>query len=119
MAATSIVNAALEPEVYDLIEVLQKMGAKINIVSSATIMIEGVTNLSPVNHAIIPDRLEAGTLLIATAITGGSIALPQARADHLDLVLYKLEEMGHSVTIGENGRGVWFKATKTPRAVSF
>lgn len=116
---TSIVNAALEPEVYDLIEVLQKMGAKINIVSSATIMIEGVTNLSPVNHAIIPDRLEAGTLLIATAITGGSIALPQARADHLDLVLYKLEEMGHSVTIGENGRGVWFKATKTPRAVSF
>ena len=45
--------------------------------------------------------------------------MPQARADHLDLVLYKLDEMGHSITVGEHGSGVWFKATKSPRAVSF
>ena len=116
---TSIINAALEPEVYDLITVLQKMGAKINVVAPATIIIEGVSHLDPVQHAIMPDRLEAGALLIATAITGGNIALPQARADHLDLVLYKLEEMGHSITRGENNKGIWFKATQTPRAVSF
>ncbi|MCL5875898.1 MAG: UDP-N-acetylglucosamine 1-carboxyvinyltransferase [Candidatus Dependentiae bacterium] len=116
---TTIINAALEPEVYDLIEVLQKMGAQITVTAPATITIEGVSQLHPISHAIIPDRLETGTLLIATAITGGTITLPQARADHLDLVLYKLDEMGHTITIGSNNIGIMLQATQTPKAVSF
>ncbi|MCL5876156.1 MAG: UDP-N-acetylglucosamine 1-carboxyvinyltransferase [Candidatus Dependentiae bacterium] len=116
---TTIINAALEPEVYDLIEVLQKMGACISVNAPATIVIEGVSELHPIAHAIIPDRLEAGTLLIATAVTGGIITLPHARADHLDLVLYKLDEMGHTITIGHNNTGITLQATKAPKAVSF
>lgn len=116
---TTIINAALEPEVFDLIAVLQKMGARITVSAPATIVITGVSRLEPVQHEIMPDRLEAGALLIATAITGGTISLPHAYADHLDLVLYKLQEMGHTITIGDNGRGVMLEATKSPRAVSF
>ncbi len=116
---TTIINAALEPEVFDLIEVLQKMGAHITVNAPATIIIEGVQELHPISHAIIPDRLEAGTLLIATAVTGGKIVLPQARADHLDLVLYKLDEMGHSIDIGQNNVGITLRATQAPKAVSF
>ena len=116
---THIINAALEPEVYDLITILQKMGAHISVTQPATIIIEGVTRLAAVEHAIIPDRLEAGALLIAAAITGGEINLPRARADHLDLVLLKLEEMGHIIKVGADGWGIYLKATSVPRAVSF
>ncbi len=116
---TRIINAALEPEVFDLIAVLAKMGARIGIQPPATIEIHGVDHLQPIEHAIIFDRLEAGSLLIAAAITQGEIALPQAPAHSLQLVLHKLEEMGHSIKVGDNGVGVWFKATLYPRAVSF
>ncbi len=64
---TTIINAALEPEVFDLIAVLRKMGAKITIEAPATIVIEGVSSLQPIEHAIIPDRLEAGALLIGSS----------------------------------------------------
>lgn len=116
---THIINAALEPEVYDLIDVLRKMGAQIEITQPASIIITGVKKLQPVNHAIIPDRLEAGSLLLAAAITGGEINLPTARADHLDIVLYKLEQMGHAITVGNNGQGIALRATQEPQAVSF
>ena len=116
---TEIVNAALEPEVFDLVTVLRKMGAQISYEMPATIRIEGCSNLQPIEHAIMFDRLEAGTLLLAAAATGGEISLPQAPADSMELFLEKLYEMGHQVTIGAGGCGVHFKATKTPKAVSF
>lgn len=116
---TTIVNAALEPEVMDLITVLRKMGAKIDILPPATIVIEGVSALSPIEHEIIMDRLEAGALLLAAAITGGEIYLPQAPAYAMDVFLEKLREMGHMVEVGENDRGIRLRATKTPKAVSF
>lgn len=116
---TTIINAAIEPEVLDLITVLRKMGAKITVEAPATISIEGVTSLQSIEHAIIPDRLEAGALLLAAAITGGSIHLPQAHAYSMDVFLLKLEEMGHEIIIGPQGIGVTLKATKEPRAVSF
>nr|AEY79929.1 UDP-N-acetylglucosamine enolpyruvyl transferase [uncultured bacterium] len=116
---TRIINAALEPEVLDLIKALQKMGAQINIFPTAVIEIQGVDHLNPIEHAVMYDRLEAGTLLLAAAATGGSIHLPEAPASSLELFLMKLEEMGHSITLGAQGVGVVFKATLNPRAISF
>lgn len=116
---TFIVNAALEPEVYDLITVLTKMGAQIAVHAPAVIEIEGVQALSPVEHAIMPDRLEAGTLLLAAAATRGSIVIPDAPAYALDVFLDKLSEMGHSIAVGTDGVGVALVATDSPRAVSF
>lgn len=116
---TKIINAALEPEVLDLICVLRNMGAKIAILPPATIEIEGVSSLQPIEHAIMYDRLEAGALLLAAAITGGEIYLPQAQANMLDLFLMKLEEMGHYIEVGQQGMGIRLKATADPRAVSF
>jgi UDP-N-acetylglucosamine 1-carboxyvinyltransferase len=121
---TVIINAALEPEVFDLIEVLTKMGAKIEYLKGATLRIRGVSKLKPVSHTIIPDRLEAGALLLAAAITGGEISLPQARADHMDLFLEKLKEMGHTVITGTNAtidfpyRGIKLLATPYPQPVN-
>ena len=98
-----------------LIAVLRKMGAKITIEAPATIVIEGVTSLQPIDHAIIPDRLEAGALLLAAAITGGSIHLPQAHAYSMDVFLLKLEEMGHEIIVGPQGIGISLKATQEPK----
>ena len=97
---TRIVNAALEPEVLDLVKVLQKMGARITILPPATIEIEGVDELHPIEHEVMYDRLEAGALLLAAAITGGEISLPQAPAYAMDIFLMKLQEMGHSIEVG-------------------
>lgn len=114
-----IVNAALEPEVLDVITVLQKMGAQIDIMPPAMIRIRGVKNLRPVDHEIIYDRLEAGSLLIAGAITLGDVYLPDAQVYNMELFLMKLEEMGHTVIVGKDGKGVRLQATKNPKAVSF
>lgn len=117
---TTIINAALEPEVLDLIEVLKKMGAKINISSSSTIEIEGVGSLNSVEHTIMPDRLEAGSLLLAAAVTGGDIFIQNANANDLDVFLLKLEEMGHTIIIGDDGKtGIRLVSTKYPKSVSF
>ncbi len=116
---TAIINAALEPEVLDLISILLKMGANICAQAPATIIIEGVTTLSPVEHTIVSDRLEAGALLLAAAITGGSIHVAHAVATDMDVFLLKLEEMGHEIIIGSHGKGISLKATANPQAVSF
>ena len=116
---TRIINAALEPEVFDLISVLRKMGAIIEVQPPATIEITGVTSLSPIDHAVMLDRLEAGTLILAAAITGGEITLPDAPAASMTVFLSLLEEMGHSITSGSRGIGIAFRATTAPRAVSF
>jgi len=114
---TQIVNAAIEPEVLDLIAALKQMGAKIDIISPATIVITGVDQLNPIIHTVMNDRLEAGTLLLAAAVTGGEIVIRNMSSDHLDVFLFKLEEMGHIVKTYDDI--IAFKATKYPRAVSF
>ncbi len=116
---THIINAALEPEVVNLIEMLQKMGAAIEVKAPNTIEVEGVTTLKAVSLNVIPDRLEAGSLLLAAAITGGSISLPTARPDHLDVFLLKLQQMGHTIERGQNNVGISLQATDRPQAVSF
>jgi UDP-N-acetylglucosamine 1-carboxyvinyltransferase len=116
---THIINAAIEPEVMDLVSALKKMGAHIEVQAPATIVIEGVRTLHPIEHEIMPDRLEAGALLLAAAVTKGEIYLPQAQVSALDVFLLKLEQMGHTITTGSNGIGIRLKATDEPRAVSF
>jgi UDP-N-acetylglucosamine 1-carboxyvinyltransferase len=125
LSETVIVNASFEPEVLDLISVLSKMGTKITCIQGSCISIVGTKNLRPVSHYVIPDRLEAGTLLLAAAVTGGEVKLPNARADHLDVFLEKLSEMGHNVTIATNPdqdfilQGIELQATNNPIAVHF
>jgi len=103
---TYVINAALEPEVLNHIAALQQMGARITIQAPATITIEGGASLSPIQHTIIPDRIEAGTLLLAAAATGGSITIPNAPAHSMDAFLEKLRHVGHVVEVGSDGVGV-------------
>ncbi len=121
LGTTRIINAAIEPEILDLLEALKKMGVSIAITAHATIEIEGRTSFSPIDHVLVYDRLEAGSLLLAAAITGGELDLPHAPVDSMDVFLAKLEEMGHSlqITHGPQGKGISFKATSRPQAVSF
>ena len=116
--ATKVINASCEPEVLNLIAALTKMGAKITVEAPATITVEGVVTLNPIEHTIMCDRLEAGSLLIAAAATGGEIYIPNADAHVLDVFLLKLQEMGHAITVGENGKGIHLKSTQFPQAVS-
>jgi UDP-N-acetylglucosamine 1-carboxyvinyltransferase len=96
---TFIENASFEPEVIDLASVLKKMGASIKI-SDRTIMVKGRENLCPISHSIVPDRLEAGSFLLAVCATGGSLLLPNARASHLRVVLDTLKNMGNKIREG-------------------
>lgn len=114
-----IINAALEPEILDLIVVLKKMGARIKIVAPAMIQIDGVELLQPIEHTVIPDRLEAGSLLVAAALTGGDIYIKDAVVKDMDLFLMKLEEMGHTIICGKRGTGVRIKGSRMAQAVSF
>jgi UDP-N-acetylglucosamine 1-carboxyvinyltransferase len=115
---TTIINAALEPEITDLIALLSKMGASISVEVPATIHIDGGVRLRPVEYEVMPDRLEAGSLLLAAAITGGSLSLPNARPETMDLFLAKLEEMGHHIEVNSSGIGINFTATQNPQSVS-
>lgn len=115
----TIVNAALEPEVLDLIKVLKKMGANITIEPGAIINVKGASWLRPAVHEILPDRLEAGAILLATALLGGRVSIPNAQADAMDIVLDKLDEMGHAIKVGANFKGIEIIASKNPKAVSF
>ena len=100
---TLIENAAKEPEVEELARVLNKMGAQISGAGSDVITIDGVDDLHPVDHAIIADRIEAGTLLVAAAITGGDILVQHAVPEHLEPVLQKLRATGCTVTVESDG----------------
>jgi UDP-N-acetylglucosamine 1-carboxyvinyltransferase len=91
---TTIENPAKEPEIDDLATVLNKMGAKVQGAGTDIIQIEGVDALHGTSHRIIPDRIEAGSFVIAAAITGGDVLIRQARADHLEAFLIKLKEAG-------------------------
>ncbi|HWB86380.1 MAG TPA: UDP-N-acetylglucosamine 1-carboxyvinyltransferase [Bryobacteraceae bacterium] len=95
---TVLRNAAREPEVADLAELLCKMGAKIEGAGTSTIRIEGVTRLGGAEHTIIPDRIECGTFLIAGAITGGDVTLTNCNAEHVMALVSKLQQTGVEVT---------------------
>lgn len=116
---TTIVDAAVEPEVLDLINLLRSMGADISVAAPATIMVRGVSQLVPTSHHVMPDRLEAGSLLIAAAVTGGSITIPNAVPADMDVFLLKLQEMGHELIYDRTRAGITLRATKHPVAVSF
>jgi len=105
--ATVIENAAREPEVTDLAELLSSMGARINGAGSSIVEIEGVDELRPFDHRVIPDRVECGTFMAAAAITGGNIAIRGGRADHMDAVILKLRETGVEVEQGGDGMRVF------------
>ena len=94
---TVLHNAAREPEVTDLAELLRSMGARIEGDGSSTIRIQGRPELGGADHAIIPDRIEAGTFMVAGAITGGSVELVGCRPRHLAAVIEKLEETGIAI----------------------
>ena len=100
---TVLENAACEPEVEDLALVLNKMGARISGAGTSVITIDGVDELQPIEHAIIPDRIEAGTFAIAAAITRGDVLLTGARAEHMDAILAKLRSAGATVTVEAAG----------------
>jgi len=98
-------NAAREPEVVDLANVLVKMGANIEGAGTSTIRISGVKKLMGVEYEVLPDRIESGTYLVAAAATGGSVTLKNTCPEHLDTVINKLTEAGADITLGED----WIK----------
>jgi UDP-N-acetylglucosamine 1-carboxyvinyltransferase len=118
---TVLENAAQEPEVVDLAEMLVKMGARIEGHGTSRIRIVGVDKLHGLPaaraHRVVPDRIESGTFLCAAAATGGDVTLKGARADHLDVVIEKLREAGVDVDAGAD----WIRVRRNGplKAVSF
>lgn len=114
---TILENAAKEPEVVDLANLLIKMGAKIEGAGTDTIKIQGVNSLQGCNFDVMPDRIEAGTFLVAAAATGGKIKLTKAMPNTMDAILAKLEEAGAEIKVGED----WVELDmhgKRPKAVN-
>ncbi|MBE9535698.1 MAG: UDP-N-acetylglucosamine 1-carboxyvinyltransferase [Proteobacteria bacterium] len=112
---TVIENAAKEPEVVDLAELLKKMGAKIKGEGTDTITIEGVKKLGPAVHTVMPDRIEAGTLIAAAAITGGDVLLKNADLSHMEAIAHKFREAG--IIIEEEEGGVRVKGNGRLKSV--
>ena len=112
---TVLENAAREPEVQDLANLLNKMGARIEGAGTHQIRIHGVSRLHGAEHTIIPDRIEAGTFLTAAAITGGELAVERCNPEHLTAVLAKLNEVGVQV-IRDAGEGANGGHTLTVKA---
>ena len=102
---TIIENAAREPEVADLAAMLNRMGARVSGAGSSTIEIEGVDALSPVEHTVIPDRIEAATWVAAVAIAGGEVSIEGARPEHMDMIVQKMGDMG--VRVAPSSQGLW------------
>jgi UDP-N-acetylglucosamine 1-carboxyvinyltransferase len=96
---TVLENAAREPEVADLVEMLRKMGAEISGDGTSTLRIRGVEKLHGTEHTVIPDRIEAGTFLVAGAITGGELTITHCAPEHLGVVIAKLEQAGVQIEI--------------------
>lgn len=107
---TVIENAAREPEIADVAAFLNRMGANITGAGTSTIEVEGVSELSPVEHTVIPDRIEAATFLAAVAVAGGEITIEGARFDHMEMLIRKLGDMG--LRISPTSEGLWAAATK-------
>ena len=114
---TIIENAAQEPEVVDLANCLNAMGAKVEGAGTATITIEGVERLHGTDYEVLPDRIETGTFLVAGAITGGRVLAKKARPKTLDAVLAKLEDAGAHINTGEDWIELDMRGNR-PRAVN-
>ncbi|WP_434642447.1 UDP-N-acetylglucosamine 1-carboxyvinyltransferase [Thermoanaerobacterium thermosaccharolyticum] len=112
---TTIENAAEEPEVVDLANFLNKMGANIKGAGTDTIRIEGVKELKGTEHTVIPDRIEAGTYMIAAAMTGGDVLIENVIVDHIKPIIAKLTECG--IDVFEEGTGVRVKGMRNYKAV--
>ena len=91
---TLLENAAREPEIIDLANMLNQMGARIEGAGTDTIRIAGVSSLAPVSYRVMPDRIEAGTFMVAAAITGGDIRIRNMQLEHLDALVFKLQDAG-------------------------
>jgi UDP-N-acetylglucosamine 1-carboxyvinyltransferase len=115
---TVLENSACEPEVEELGRVLNKMGAHVRGAGTSLITIEGVDELHPVDHAIIPDRIEAGTLMVAAAITRGNVLIRDCLPEHLDAVIAKLHAAGAEVTMEADGVRVVGKADIKPTDIA-
>ena len=113
---TLLENAAREPEVVDLANCLNQMGAKITGAGTDSITIQGVERLSGIHYQVLPDRIETGTYLVAAAITRGSIMIRDTRPDLLDSVLQKLRDCGAEINTGKDWISLDMKG-KRPRAV--
>ena len=116
---TVLENAAQEPEIVDLAEMLIKMGARIEGHGTSHIRILGVDRLHGCEHAVVADRIEAGTFLCAVAATGGEVFLRHARADHLDAVIDKLRDAGCDVKPADGGVRIASKGGHTLKAQAF
>jgi UDP-N-acetylglucosamine 1-carboxyvinyltransferase len=114
---TVLENAAQEPEVTDLANLLVAMGAKIEGIGTGRLVIQGVAALHGARHAVISDRIEAGTFLCAVAATGGDVVLRNTRTDILGAALDKLREIGLQMTVGSDS--IRAKMNARPRPVSF
>ena len=112
---TNITNAAMEPEIVDLANCLNKMGAKIEGAGTSNIKITGVQKLKDISYNIMPDRIEAGSLLCMTAITGGKILLNNVIPEHISPVINKLEECG--CKIQKNTNSIYLETPKRLKAV--
>jgi UDP-N-acetylglucosamine 1-carboxyvinyltransferase len=110
---TVLENAACEPEIVDLAEALIGMGARIEGAGSDRVVIEGVDELRPMDFSVMPDRIEAGTFMIAAAMTRGNVKVLGARAEHLEALVSKLREAGVEVSEEEDGLRV-----KGPRRIA-
>jgi UDP-N-acetylglucosamine 1-carboxyvinyltransferase len=115
---TALENAAREPEVEELARVLNKMGAKISGAGTSLITIDGVDELHPIEHSVIPDRIEAGTLLVAGAITRGNVLLRDCLPEHLDAIIAKLRAAGAEVVADGDGIRVRAKGDLKPTDIS-
>jgi UDP-N-acetylglucosamine 1-carboxyvinyltransferase len=115
---TTLENAAREPEVEELGRVLNKMGAKVRGAGTSLVTVEGVDELQPVEHAIIPDRIEAGTLLVAAAITRGDVLVRDCLPEHLEAVIAKLRATGAEVSAEGDGIRVRGKSEFKPADIA-
>jgi len=113
---TVLENAAREPEIIDLARALQGMGAHIEGAGTDTVIIEGSDALSPMDHQVMPDRIEAGTFMVAAAMTGGRVGVNGARSEHLEALISKLEEAG--ATFVADAKTLWITGPEELRSVN-
>ena len=112
---TIITNAAMEPEIVDLQNFLNKMGAKVEGAGTNIVKIKGVKSLKDVDYNVMPDRIEVGTLLCMSAITGGEIVVNNVNSEHITPIIHKLEETGSKIIVDKNK--VILKGTKKIKAI--
>jgi UDP-N-acetylglucosamine 1-carboxyvinyltransferase len=115
---TVIENAAKEPEVSDLAAFLRAMGADVRGEGTSHIEVEGVRELRPARHAVVPDRVVAATYLAAVGLAGGEVTVSDARPDHMEMLLRKLGQMGVSVEMGPDGLRAWSSGRVTAADVA-